>query len=766
MRHFHYVFQTLLRGHGSNAVKVLSMSLGLLMSVFLFARIAFELSFDNFYKEADSLYIVKTGWMKNGVLDGSEGRFTLIPVPAVIAAEFPNKVQGATVSCSLFGDEFCLGERKINLSAVMADTLFFSVLGLEMQQGNPHDLANSDVVFLSATAAREVYGSENPIGQTLLYNLSGTQVPMIVKGVFEDVPLNTSLEKRPEAIVSFPSIERHAQWGMGWQSGGNYDGYIRLRSSRDADWLNERLTAAVARHIPSDSGLKLSVHIVSIRTLHLDDKQVQKMLWTMFFLGIVLLFTTTLNYVLISVSSLSQRAKAIGVHKCSGASGGNIFFMFLFETGMVIGSVLLIVGFLVFMFHDKMEELAAVPLKVLFDIQNLWAPLTVILFLFLLGGGLPAMLFARIPVTQVFQRYTSGRRGWKRILLFVQFIGAAFILGMMLLVFLQYRYVTQRDRGWQPDGVAYLYQRQVDADHLRSIIRRLPYVESVASADGNMIGFRSNRPILDNQGNEMFYPRNSWFDSDFLPFIGLKLKEGHNLTGEGQLLVNSTFCDRMHWTDSPLGKRVNDYGVVVGLLDSFSFAQSPNDNVPVMIEWVSGTASCLHVRLKEPFNDHLTRLNEELHRLYPQNDLVFRSIRQEMRSFLETVRVFRDITLLASVTILFIILMGLIGYVNDEIRLRSKEIAIRKVNGAETDSILRLLSMDILWIAIPAVLLGLFGAYKVGQVWISQFADTISLPVVGYIGLGMLLLLFIIGCVLVRAWNIANENPVKSIKSE
>ena len=72
-----------------------------------------------------------------------------------------------------------------------------------------------------------------------------------------------------------------------------------------------------------------------------------------------------------------------------------------------------------------------------------------------------------------------------------------------------------------------------------------------------------------------------------------------------------------------------------------------------------------------------------------------------MDNYAESVRVFRDVTLWASVTILFIILMGLVGYVDDEIRLRSKEIAIRKVNGAETSGILRLLSRDVLWIAIP-----------------------------------------------------------------
>ena len=589
-RHIYYTLQSLLHKQGSNAIKIVSLALGLLMSVFLFARIAFELSFDNFYHDSDNLYIVKTGWLKNGVLEGNESRFTIIPIPAAIAEEFPEQVESSTVSCSLFDNSFQLGERQLDMSTVMADTLYFSVLGLEMIEGNPQDLAGPDVVFLSAKSAKEAFGDENPIGKTLRYDFWGYQTTLLVKGIFADIPLNTSLERRPEAIISFPTIGRHLKWNLGWQSGGNYDGYLRLRSPQDADWLNERMSIAIARHIPPESGLELSVRIVPIHNLHVETPQVRKMIWIMFFLGIVLLFTTALNYVLVSVASLTQRAKAIGVHKCSGASGSSIFSMFMVETAIVVGLALLLIGLLVYIFHEKMEELAAVPLSALFDWQNLWAPLSVILLLFILGGCLPAMLFARIPVTQVFRRYTSGRRGWKRVLLFVQFIGAAFILGMMLMVVSQYSYVTTRDRGWRPERVAYTTQREVDGNSLRSLVGSLPYVEGVASAERPILWFGSNQPILDNQGNELFYPRNTWFDSDFLPFIGLRLKEGHNLTGEGQLLVNSVFYEKMNWTDSPIGKRVNDYGTVVGLLDSFSFADMPNDNLPVMVEW-SGASS-------------------------------------------------------------------------------------------------------------------------------------------------------------------------------
>ena len=660
-RHIYYTLQSLLHKQGSNAIKIVSLALGLLMSVFLFARIAFELSFDNFYHDSDNLYIVKTGWLKNGVLEGNESRFTIIPIPAAIAEEFPEQVESSTVSCSLFDNSFQLGERQLDMSTVMADTLYFSVLGLEMIEGNPQDLAGPDVVFLSAKSAKEAFGDENPIGKTLRYDFWGYQTTLLVKGIFADIPLNTSLERRPEAIISFPTIGRHLKWDLGWQSGGNYDGYLRLRSPQDADWLNERMSIAIARHIPPESGLELSVRIVPIHNLHVETPQVRKMIWIMFFLGIVLLFTTALNYVLVSVASLTQRAKAIGVHKCSGASGSSIFSMFMVETAIVVGLALLLIGLLVYIFHEKMEELAAVPLSALFDWQNLWAPLSVILLLFILGGCLPAMLFARIPVTQVFRRYSSGRRGWKRVLLFVQFIGAAFILGMMLMVVSQYSYVTTRDRGWRPERVAYTTQREVDGNSLRSLVGSLPYVEGVASAERPILWFGSNQPILDNQGNELFYPRNTWFDSDFLPFIGLRLKEGHNLTGEGQLLVNSVFCEKMNWTDSPIGKRVNDYGTVVGLLDSFSFADMPNDNLPLMLEWTGKTAATLHVRLKEPLDENLARLNEEMHRIYPQKSLVFRSVEQEMRSYAESVRVFRDVTLLVSLTILFIILMGLLG---------------------------------------------------------------------------------------------------------
>jgi len=141
-------------------------------------------------------------------------------------------------------------------------------------------------------------------------------------------------------------------------------------------------------------------------------------------------------------------------------------------------------------------------------------------------------------------------------------------------------------------------------------------------------------------------------------------------------------------------------------------------------------------------------------------------LEQALADSYNSVRVFRNSTIVATFVILFITLMGLIGYTNDETQRRSKEIAIRKVNGAEASGILELLAKDVLVTALPAVLLGTLASWYVGELWMSQFATTMGSTIPYYIMTALVTLLMIVGVVLVKTWKIANENPVISIKSE
>ena len=144
---------------------------------------------------------------------------------------------------------------------------------------------------------------------------------------------------------------------------------------------------------------------------------------------------------------MSRRAKLVGVHKCSGADGWHILSMFLWETGLLVTASILCGGVLLWLLREQVEELLGSRLTDLFTWQTLYVPLGTVLLLFLVAGVVPGRIYARIPVTQVFRRYTDGKRSWKRGLLTVQFIGVSFIGGLLLTTVWQYHDLMM-PKGW------------------------------------------------------------------------------------------------------------------------------------------------------------------------------------------------------------------------------------------------------------------------------------------------------------------------------
>lgn len=161
-----------------------------------------------------------------------------------------------------------------------------------------------------------------------------------------------------------------------------------------------------------------------------------------------------MNYVLAAIASMNRRAKSVGIHKCSGASSGHILGMFLWETGLM---VLVSVGcclLLMQLFSDIIQDMTGSRLADVFTVQNMYVPALTVLLLFVVAGILPGCMYARIPVTQVFRRYTESKRSWKRGLLFVQFVGIAFILSMLLTTVWQYHDLMRRSVGFRTSGLA------------------------------------------------------------------------------------------------------------------------------------------------------------------------------------------------------------------------------------------------------------------------------------------------------------------------
>lgn len=765
MKQLYYVFQTLVHGRGSNVIKVISLTLGLTVSILIFAREAFELNYDKCYDDYERLCLVKTVWFYNGSEHPSY--ITLGPVAGALLENFPEDMKCATTTQQWWQNSaWFYNDRRFQTNAMTADSCFFETMGVTVFTGDPKELNNPDILFISRSLAKEMFAGQDPIGKTIVYN---KQMSMTVKGVYEDFPENSSLY-RSQIIMSMATARKY-NWGYwGWDGGDSYMACIRLHKTADLNDLNIKIKKYI-EEIRQDKGVTIS--LVPIKDYRIDSGSSSKrMIWILLILAAAILFIVTLNYVLISISSMSRRAKSIGVHKCNGAGWETIFGMFIWETAIILILSLLLMVFLLLNFRDMIEDILGVSLSGLFGWENIWAPLCVVLFLFIVGGVLPGQLFSRIPVTQVFRRYTDGKKGWKRPLLFVQFSGVAFIFSLLALILTQSYHITSKDRGYDYERVAYASNAYLkeDSEAAHAIIKGFPYVEELASSSNLIVDGLSGSGVTADDGKWLSM---RWMtaDKDFAPFMKLDFVKGRNFAASNEILVNETFLQMMHWEENPIGRQVRDndmiYGNIVGVMKDFSTENPAYVGIePLFMTYEGRFRGTLQVRLKEPFDDNLKLLNEEIERALPQYDIIFSSFQKVIDNQNSGITNFRNAAILAAITILFVTLMGLIGYINDEVQRRSKEIAIRKVNGAEASSILVLLSKDIFWISLPSLIIGTVCAWYMGNVWMEQFAEVAVFPVACYMLVAVGVLALIIGCVVVKAWRIANENPVNSIKSE
>ena len=766
MRQIYYSIRTLLRERGTNIIRVISLSLGLTIGILLFSQIAFELSYERCYPEPERLAIARclTTNLSTGETMGDDGNnydYTLFDVVAsTLAQDMPEEIEFA--SCVLTGQGMSIYyEDKLlsDVNYIYADTCFFQTFGIPVLKGNPKDMIMPGSVFVSEHFARETFGDADPIGKILK---ADRQNDFTIRGVYKDMPENTVLTH--DFVVS---IHRDGgyQGGYGWKGNDVFYTFLRLRNAADIDKVNDNIQRVIEKYTPAQyDDWKMNFSVIPLVKYHLISSDVQKRLIIYGFLGFAIM-----NYMLISIATLSRRAKGVGVHKCSGASSGNIFGMFLAETGILVIFSVLLSLLLIVNAHEIIEDLLSVRLSSLFAWETLWVPLLTIVILFLLAGGIPGRLFSRIPVTQVFRRYSDGKTGWKRSLLFMQFTGVSFVLGLLLVTLLQYSHLMSRDMGIVVPGLAQAqtWLPKESVEHIKDDLNRQPMVEGVTVAVNGVLGEYWTRGLMSNDGKRIATLNFNYCSYNYPEVMGIKIIEGSTLKKQDDLLVNEELVRLMKWTDGAVGKKLNDIqGTIVGVFRDVRNYSFFSTQAPIVLIGSENTNHVFDVRLKEPYDENLKRLNEFADKTFPNVALHFSSVDGMIKDIYKSVYRFRNSVWITSSFILLIVIMGLIGYVNDETQRRSKEIAIRKVNGAEASHILRLLIREILYVSASSILIGTIVSYFVGKAWLDQFAEQIYMNPLLFVGTALFVLLLIVVCVVLKAWHIANENPVKSIKSE
>ena len=174
------------------------------------------------------------------------------PVAGAILENFPKEVEAAASIAYFVSSPLYNGSVRIDARKILADSLFFKTMGIEVLSGNPEkDLMQNDVIFLSDDLAQKIYGGENPIGKVISYN---KELQLTVKGTYVDLPENATM--RPEAVISMPTAWSRDWGNYSWRGGDSYYEYIRFRPGADKEVVNTRLDAMIQKYRPEESGPK------------------------------------------------------------------------------------------------------------------------------------------------------------------------------------------------------------------------------------------------------------------------------------------------------------------------------------------------------------------------------------------------------------------------------------------------------------------------------------------------------------------------------
>ena len=769
------------------AIKSLSLGTGLAISIILIAKVCFELSYDRCYRDWQNIYQIRTGFTQQGH-DNDYGQ-----VSGAVAPGFRQYVPGvefATRTTFLVeSDRFKDEDRNvITGDLILADTSYFDVFPAKILAGDPKQaLSVAANLMVSRTFAEKLGGVRESVGK-VIESEEYEGYKMTVAGVFEDFPYQSS--QKYDILLSMESYGKSST--ENWLGNDRYIGYVRLAEGVDYKMLGPAIRLMQEKNQPLEqiekSGSKIWYYLKPLAGQHSSGEKVRNMLIILAIVSVLLLVISLLNYVLFVISAMVSRSREVGVRKCYGAGTASIYGMMIKEAVVDVIASLAVAALLILAFRTIIGDLVGVPVEALFVPQTIITLVAVVAIVFIVAAFVPAKLYSNIPVASAIRNYKENKRLWKLALLFVQICVCAFLMSLVLVIGSQYNKDINDKPGYEYENLIFANLRGTDRSVHQSVIdklRTVPGVEDVQMSytiplewsSGNNV-FLWEQPI-----RELFNIADQYEGTEGLfAMMGIPFIEGRYPQTLSEVAVSESFLGKMaefeDWSDGAVGKQIyisehsNDGTAltVSGVYKDYRIRNLTNPDERASVKFYAkvgeGYMPYMIVKVDVVNREVMDKADAILKEAFPEREIVFTAYRDAMREAYSDERKMRNTVMSGCVICILIALFGLVGYVRDESERRSKEMAVRKINGASVRDILGLFVGEIMKLGIVAALLADVGAFFAAGVWLENFAERISLSALIFIAADIIVLAIVAATVVLNCLRISRSNPVESLKNE
>lgn len=777
-----------------NLIKIFCLSTGLAIGMLLVAKVYFEKTFDTFLPDAEKIHIVSESVTTNG--EYKEYAQTAGGIAPALKRYVP-QIENATRFIDFFGDQNVSlpdGRRFATKGIALADSCFFDVFRQKTYLGDPHEVLAVEWNCMIPQSLAEKMG-EDVIGKALT-SQAAPGMQAVIGGIYEDFPENSVMKN--QIYMSLSTIGHFAYDGRENMIGNDsYKSYVTYSPDISYEDIKPNIRRMLTENLPKEV-LEQSHYNILTEPLvgyYASQPGVRTMDWILTALATIILLSASLNYLLIVLGQMQWRAKEMAVRKCFGTGNRKIFSMILGESLAYMIVSLALAVLIIASLKKECLQLLGVDAFTLLMTDRIWIlDLIVCLVMLAITGILPAWLFCRTPVSGAFRKSGNGKKFWKLALLSVQFFVSGFLFCFLVLIMRQYRMIDNADLGYDYKDVAIADINTIPEENRQTLIselRRLGSVERVATATMDFSQWGSGNNLWPAGHTEKQYNYSEMYNADpeIFPLLGIKFLQGkafdalpdtisHKIVVEEKLIgVINRFFDGKG--DHIIGQKYlvsehhdsngnNEYEIcgVVPDMRRGGFTSHDSDPRPAIIYPTDTPQRTLYVRFKKLEGETLAQAQEVIDRLFPDKEIVIFAMKDEIDTKKAPVKHFGTSVMIAGIIIILITLVGLIGYTANEVNRRAKEIAIRKVNGMSVGDILKIFVKDILFVAIPSLLLGFIGAIIIGKRWLGQFTDQVSLSPLSMLGTVTVILVILAAVVIAACLRVAKANPVNYLRDE
>jgi len=788
-------------------INVFGLTVGLACCMLILTYILHELSYDKYQPNSDRVYRVTRTFLNPETKAVSLTLSTISPPFAPLLKNDFGEIEDLTRTLSSGTTAIRYEEKMFNeQNVIFADDHFFNFFETDVVKGDPRKaLSGPYSVMITEEMAKKYFGNDEAMNKVIRINL-GEYFDFKVTGVYKPFPSNTHFHA--DMMLSFNTLNDTLIYGAenlrtNWGNNSFFT-YIRLPEHYDPKKLEAQFPGFLDKHMGAEysgkfkpsEGTSLAlqkltdIHLRSHTDYEAEENGDIKRVYIFSAIALFILLIACINYMNLSTSRSTLRAKEIGIRKVAGAERKEIIFQFLSESILVSYISLVMAMGLTWLALPWLNKISGQQLGI--DILLKWQiiiPLLLIPFIVgIISGLYPALFMSSFQPVKVLKGFlkASGGISFRKALVTLQFAISIVLIIATGIVFWQMRYMQNKILGFDKEHILTLPYTSALNDKYDAFRNEL-----LTNSNIKNVGRSSRIPtgrLLDAMGARMesgdtLAPVNVDIkfvaaDQDFISTYGVKILAGRGFSRDYSLdtsgfLINEAAAKVLGFKnyEDAVGQNFgygNRRGKLLGVFNDFHFESLHQKIAPIVLLVPRGAGGYgrISVKISGSIPAALARIESTWRNFLPETPYQYTFLDENFARLYEAEQRQKTLLIIFASLAIFIACLGLFGLSAFAILQRIKEIGIRKVLGADTSTIVALLSKDFLkliaFAAIPAFVISWYFMNK----WLQDFAYRISMPWWMFLTAGILAAVIALITISFQAIKAALANPVKSLRTE